>query len=104
MRATASYLRENLISLEACMSVANSSINLFNLYVKENMQRFRTHRERSDNLIINLFKEYTAVSGKELTYYIKKKKDKYDKGKYFTSNYLISITLSKYTIIVRDRE
>ena len=35
-RATESYLRENLTSLDSFMESANSNIELFNLHVKEN--------------------------------------------------------------------
>ena len=54
--------------------------------------------------MINLFKGYATASDKEFIYYIKKKKDKYDEDKDFTSDQLMNIALNKHTNMVRDGE
>ena len=61
-RATASHLRENLTSLNSCMTSVNSNASLFKLHVKENRQGLKA--DHMDNLMINLFKGHMTTSDK----------------------------------------
>ena len=72
-RSTATYIRENLTNLDTYMSTVNSDIDNFNQYVKMNMDRLKSRGERTDDLMINLFKAYQAASDDKLLSYIKTK-------------------------------
>ena len=63
-RATASHLRENITSLDACVVTVHSNVELFNLHVKENRQGLKARGESTDDLMINLFKGHMAASDK----------------------------------------
>ena len=91
-RAIASYLRENLVSLDTCMVIVHSNVELFNLHIKDNRQELKARRESTNDLIINLFKRYMAASNKEFTKYIRSKKDEYDEGKIISEDRLMKLT------------
>ena len=55
------------------MSTVNSDIDNFNQYVKVNVDGLKESGERTDDLIINLFKAYQVGSDREFVRYIKTK-------------------------------
>ena len=67
-RSTASYLRENLTSLESCVASVNSNVDSFKLYVKENRQGLKVRGERMDNIMMNLFKGYMDEAEKDFVH------------------------------------
>ena len=79
-RATATYLRDKLTNMDTYMSIVNSDIEKFNQYVKENVDVLKSRGERTDNLMINLFKAYQVASDKEFVRYIKTNRDNYNDG------------------------
>ena len=91
MRATTSYLRENLISLDTNIVTVYLNIELFNLYIKENKQRLKARGESTDDLMINLLKGNILASDKVFDKYIYSKKNKYDKGKDILEDRLIKL-------------
>ena len=103
-RATAIHMRENLTSLDAYMGSINSNIELFNQHIKENKQGLAAWDERTDNLIINLFKGYAVVEDKDFVVYISKKKDEYDESINIAVDHLMTFVLNKYTNRKRTRE
>ena len=75
------YLRENLISFDSYIESENSNIELFNFNFKENRQSFKARGERTEDLMINLFKGCIATSDKDFFSCTKTKKDEHDEGK-----------------------
>lgn len=65
--------------------------------MKKNKQHLATRGERTDNLIINLFKSYAVVKDEDFVVYISKKKNEYDKGSNLTIDQLMILVLNKYT-------
>ena len=85
-RAIESYLRENLTTLDTRMASASLNVELFNLGAKENRQELNARGKRTDDLTINLFKDYSAALDKEFAPQINKKTDKYDEGSDIVEN------------------
>ena len=54
--------RDNLSSLDAYMSSVNSNVKKFNEYVRLNYEGLKSHGERCDNIMENLFQFYCAAS------------------------------------------
>ena len=75
MRATATHLRKNLTNLDTYMTTVNSNIEKFNQYVKVNVEGLRARGERTDDLMINLFKAYQVASDAVFVQYIKIKRN-----------------------------
>ena len=61
-RETATYLRDNLTNLDTCMYTVNSDIDTFNWYVKVNVDGLKTRGDCTEDLVINLFKDYQVAS------------------------------------------
>ena len=59
-------LRENLTSLDTYIATIQSNIETFNKYVKVNADGMKERGEMTDNLIINLLKDYEVTSDKYL--------------------------------------
>jgi len=100
-RSTASHLRQNLTDLDSYMSTVNSNIEEFNNYVKTNQQGLKARGERTDDLMINLFKGYAAAKDANFIKYIDTKKDMYDEGEDITSKQLMRFALNRYKIRCR---
>ena len=95
--------RENLTSLDSHMASVKSNIELSNLHVKENMQGIKFRGERTDDLMINLFKVCMATSDKDFVSCIKTKKDEHDDGNHISEDQLMKLALNKYVNKKRDR-
>jgi hypothetical protein len=73
-RATSSFFRENLTSLDTYITTIDSNIELFNQYVNINRAGLQARGEKTDDLIINLFKAYLNVADQNFVEYMKKEK------------------------------
>ena len=60
-RATVTNIRTNLSNLDSQISALNFDIEKFNLYVKEQRKQLQSRVERSDDILVNLFKAYNNV-------------------------------------------
>ena len=89
-RATASHFRTNLASLDAYMSSVNSDIDKFNLYVKQAVRGLKARRERTDDLMIYLFKGYKTATNEEFVKYITQKEQSYNEGSDLTYEQLMT--------------
>ena len=58
------------------MSIVNSDMSKFNQYVKLNTTGLQAHREKSDDLILNLFMDYLVTSDMKFVRSIKTYKEK----------------------------
>ena len=101
-RSTASHLRKNLTDLDSYMATINSNIEEFNNYVKINQQGLKARGERTDDLMINLFKGYAAARDATFVKYIATKQDAYDEGDTMTTKDLMRFALNRYKNRVRD--
>jgi len=101
-RATASFFRENLSSLDTHMATVNSDIEKFNEYVKVNAEGLKARGERCDDLMINLFKGYLSVSDREFVRYMQQKKDNYDDGEDMSPESLQTLALNKYDTLTKQ--
>jgi len=104
-RATSSFFRENLTSLDSYITTIDSNIELFNQYVNINRAGLQARGESTDDLIINLFKAYLNVADQSFVEYMKKKKDDYDEGTtVLEPETLMTHALNKYHILVQERK
>jgi hypothetical protein len=105
-RATSSFFRENLTSLvDSYITTIDSNIELFNQYVNINRAGLQAHGEKTDDLIINLFKAYLNVTDQHFVEYMKKKKDDYDEGTtVLEPETLMTHALNKYHILVQEHK
>ena len=97
-RATTYQFRSSLDNLENYMGIANSNIELFNMYVKNSREGLIARGETVDDLIMELFKGYKATSDTKSVEYIDKKKEAYLDGKDFEPDELMQVALNKYIL------
>ena len=64
LRASISYIRENLASLDTYMSKVQSNIIMFNKYVKEQRTNLQARGGKTEDLLTNLWKAYLLASDK----------------------------------------
>jgi hypothetical protein len=79
-RATASFIRTALSSLDTKMMALDSDISKFNAYVKTQVIALEARGETTTDLLVNVFKGYETAQDLEFALFIKRKKDAYDKG------------------------
>jgi hypothetical protein len=80
-RATASYIRRNLIKLDHYMvKKVNDNITKFNEDFNDQLNTLATRGETSIDIIINLLNRYLACSDRKFTEYFEKCKDEYEEG------------------------
>ena len=94
-RAKDTHLRENLTNWDTYMSTVNSDIDNFNQYSKVNVDGLKASGERTDDLIINLFKDYHVASDGKFVRYTKTKQDKYNDGYSISRDELMTSPLKK---------
>jgi hypothetical protein len=82
-KANTEAARENLSSLAEYMeSLADSNVDKFNSYVKEQLETLAAGGETTNDLITNLFKGYSKVKDKTFREWIRQKKLAYKDGTY----------------------
>jgi hypothetical protein len=79
-RATVSFIRTTLSSLDIKMMALDSDISKFNAYVKTQVIALEARGETTSDLLVNVFKGYETAQDLEFALFIKQKKDAYDKG------------------------
>jgi hypothetical protein len=104
--ATSSFFCKNLTSLDVYIMMIDSNIKHFNQYVNINHAGLQAQGEKTDDLIINLFKAYLNVMDQNFVEYMKKKKDDYyDKGTTIMEpETLMTHALNKYHILVQEHK
>ena len=95
-RATVTHIRTNLSNLDSQISALNFDIEKFNLYVKEQRKQLQSRGERSDDILVNLFKAYNNVPDKVFVDYILRKKESYEEGSDVTVDTLMADSLNRY--------
>ena len=94
--ATISHIRLSLSNLDNYMSTIKDDIEKFNQYVRQQRQDLLARGQRSDDLLVNLFKGYLSCSDRSFTEYIHRKKDIYEEGGNVTVDTLMHDALNKY--------
>ena len=94
--ATISHIRLSLSNLDNYMSTIKDDIEKFNQYVRQQRQDLLARGQRSDDLLVNLFKGYLSCSDRKFTEYINRKKDHYEEGGNLTVDSLMHDALNKY--------
>jgi hypothetical protein len=79
-RATVSFIRTALSSLDTKMMALDSDISKFNANVKTQVIALQAKEETTTDLLVNVFKGYETAQDWEFALFIKRKKDAYDKG------------------------
>ena len=89
--ATASHIRTQLASLDTYIEMIDSDISKFNQHVKSLVNQLHMRREKTNDLLTNLFKGHLAASDKQFIEYIKKKKDEYEEGTDLSTDRLMTL-------------
>ncbi len=95
-RATVSFIRTALSSLDTKMMALDSDISKFNAYVKTQVIALEARGETTTDLLVNVFKGYETAQDSEFALFIKRKKDAYDEGGDITVTSLMDAAENKY--------
>ena len=76
-RATTYQLRHNLSNLDNYISIVNTNIEIFNVYVKNSVEGLKARGEKIDDLVIKLFHGYKAAADSKFVEYMVTKEEKY---------------------------
>ena len=81
------------------MSTVNSDFEKFNQYVKVHVGSLKARGQRTDNLMINLFKAYYLASDCEFLRWVKTNLDQYEDVYNISIDELMTSTLNKFEIL-----
>ena len=95
-RATVTVIRTRLSSLDTKISELQDNIIELNQFVKTQTDGLEARGERTDDLLVNLFKAYKACGDEEFLTWIKAKEDTYNEGADITPEELMSLADNKY--------
>lgn len=101
-KATVSFIRTNLSSLDSYMEKIGSNIETFNEYVRSQHDALEARGEQTQDLLVNLFKGYMAVKDKAFRDYMAKKKDEYEEGANINEDSLMEFARNKYRVLVQE--
>jgi hypothetical protein len=103
-RATSSFFRENLTSLDSYITTIDRNIGLFNQYVHVNQDGLIA-RERHQMILLSIYSRLTSMLQIRTSSNIKTKKNTYDEG---TTNLepdtLMTFALNKYHILIQEKK
>jgi hypothetical protein len=95
--ASSNMCRLALSNLDKYILTIGSDIEKFNAYVKTLLNSLKARGERTEDLMVNLFKGYLNASDKAFVAYIEKKKDDWeDDTAQFTVDSLMLIAVNKF--------
>ena len=95
-RATVSFIRTALSSLDNKMMALDSDILKFNAYVKTQVIALEARGETTTDLLVNVFKGYESAQDADFIDFVKRKKDAYDEGDNITVTNLMDAAENKY--------
>jgi hypothetical protein len=95
-RATVSFIRTAMSSLDTKMMALDSDISKFNAYVKTQVIALEARGETTTDLLVNVFKGYETAQDSEFALFIKRKKDAYDEGGDITVTSLMDAAENKF--------
>jgi hypothetical protein len=95
-RATVSFIRTALSSMDTKMMALDSDISKFIAYVKNQVIALEAREETITDLLVNVFKGYVTAQDPEFALFIKRKKDGYDEGGDITVTSLMDAAENKF--------
>ena len=98
--ATSASIRRKLTDLDKYIPTVGHDIVKFNTYVKLLVDGLRSRGERTEDLLVNLFKGYLACSDKEFVEYIKRKEDLFEDGTLIEADELMKSAAEKYKTLI----
>jgi hypothetical protein len=98
--ATTNQIRTKLSSLDAYITTIDSDIGRFNQYVKLLVQSLTARNQMTNDLLINLFKGYGAVSDEIFRAWLLRKQDDHEEGEEITPDELMQAAKNKYDTMV----
>lgn len=99
--ATSASIRKKLTNLDQYLPTIGHDITKFNTYVKLLIDGLRSRGEATSDLLINLFKGYSACSDKEFIEYMKRKEDSFEEGSEITPDQLMKYADEKYKTLLQ---
>ena len=98
--ATTNQIRTKLSGLDTYITTIDSDIGRFNQYVKLLVQSLTARNQTTNNLLINLFKGYGAVSDEVFRAWLLRKQDDHEEGEELTPDKLMQAAKNKYDTMV----
>ena len=98
--ATTNSICTKLSSLDTYIITIDSNIGRFNQYVKLLIQSLTARNQESSDLLINLFKGYSAVSDETFRAWLGRKQDNHEEGEELTPDMLMIAAKNKYDNMV----
>lgn len=95
-RATVTVIRTRLSSLDTKISEVQDNITDLNEFVKTQMDELGARGQRTDDLLVNLFKAYKACGDDSFRLWIGTKEDLYNEGANLSPEELMSLAENKY--------
>ena len=99
--ATSASIRKKLTNLDRYLPTIGQDITKFNTYVKLLIDGLRSRGEATSDLLINLFKGYSACSDREFIEYMKRKEDSFEEGAEITPDQLMKYADEKYKTLLQ---
>ena len=99
--ATSASIRKKLTNLDRYLPTIGHDITKFNTYVKLLVDGLRSRGEATSDLLINLFKGYSACSDREFIEYMKRKEDSFEEGSEITPDQLMKYADEKYKTLLQ---
>ena len=98
--ATTNQIRTKLSNLDEYITTVNCDIGKFNQYVKLLIQSLTARNQSTSDLLINLFKGYSAVSDEAFRNWLVRKQEAHEEGIEITPDELMMIAKNKYDAMV----
>ena len=103
-QATGAFIRQKLAALDEYIGTEDSNIKKFNTHVKSLTRDLERRRQKSTDVLANLFKCYKTASDKVFVEYIMRKKKEYEETSPMTVDSLMNSGANKYKIRLRRNE
>jgi len=94
--ASTTAIRTKLSKLDEYMAKSGSDITKFNQYVLLLLSALSARGERTEDLLVNLFKGYFAATDKKFVAYIGRRKERYEEGEALSQETLMNLANEKF--------
>ena len=84
--------------MDEYIGTVDSDIKKFNTHVKSLTRDLERKRQKSTDVLTNLFKGYKAASDKVFVEYRMRKEEEYEEGSPMTADSLMNLAANKYKI------
>ena len=101
-RATVTVIRTRLSSLDTKISDVQDNVIELNEYVKTQQAGLQARGERTEDLLVNLFKAYKSCKDQEFVKWSREKQDRYNEGQDITPEELMTLADNKYQSLLDE--